>query len=641
MDKPHWRHKIFDYFKKHFIKETTSIFYDDLTDMYTYIPSNSQHAHNKIDYIWCNIDLLLSTIDSKPHDVQPIIKTDYRMLTLDLFMDKIIINKSNKQTRQLSSKTIYCYDEMHTTDGDWTWEKFNNHIENYLDDPCINLTVDKIRGIQSHKQLNQLWNLFRNSIIESAKINIKQKKRKLKRNFHPLYDSDLKKDLNTLKEIPDGNKSNQLTDLINILKRNNISMSGHYLHNKTFKIQDIIQNTVIMLESKYINATYEYKKVYKNDNNEDILYTEENEVKEQTNLHFQTVAGAINCEKDLSQFPEWQELYELKNDIHNTIYKDLIKYPSIEEWIETIKSLSNDKATRPSGILYEMLKKLNENNQARLHAFICVCMDLNDIPDKWKKATIYPIPKSKPFFANLTNTRLIILLETPWKAFINAKENNKELWLLSQDLGKAYDRVNIFMLEKAMKRIKIPSNFIKTISNLFQNWQNQVITAYGLTDPYDVLIGIDQGEIISPLLWCIYYNPLLCEIEQRKLGYTIEAPKIALNKFYGKDTTKETEKYTISSSAYMDDTQWLVPSQSNLESILEITDSFYKLNDIQVNKNKSELLVKYKHRGRRSKLKSHKPVILKFSSDSIFIIPVSPHSSIRILGVYFDERNTF
>ncbi|GBB87066.1 hypothetical protein RclHR1_13520008 [Rhizophagus clarus] len=526
MDKPHWRHKIFDYFKKHFIKETTSIFYDDLTDMYTYIPSNSQHAHNKIDYIWCNIDLLLSTIDSKPHDVQPIIKTDYRMLTLDLFMDKIIINKSNKQTRQLSSKTIYCYDEMHTTDGDWTWEKFNNHIENYLDDPCINLTVDKIR-------------------------------------------------------------------------------------------------------------------VYKNDNNEDILYTEENEVKEQTNLHFQTVAGAINCEKDLSQFPEWQELYELKNDIHNTIYKDLIKYPSIEEWIETIKSLSNDKATRPSGILYEMLKKLNENNQARLHAFICVCMDLNDIPDKWKKATIYPIPKSKPFFANLTNTRLIILLETPWKAFINAKENNKELWLLSQDLGKAYDRVNIFMLEKAMKRIKIPSNFIKTISNLFQNWQNQVITAYGLTDPYDVLIGIDQGEIISPLLWCIYYNPLLCEIEQRKLGYTIEAPKIALNKFYGKDTTKETEKYTISSSAYMDDTQWLVPSQSNLESILEITDSFYKLNDIQVNKNKSELLVKYKHRGRRSKLKSHKPVILKFSSDSIFIIPVSPHSSIRILGVYFDERNTF
>ncbi|GBB86000.1 hypothetical protein RclHR1_12440003 [Rhizophagus clarus] len=210
-----------------------------------------------------------------------------------------------------------------------------------------------------------------------------------------------------------------------------------------------------------------------------------------------------------------------------------MKYPTLDEWIDNVKSLPNNKASGPSGISYEMLKNLNEDNQSFLHAFICVCMDLNDIPDEWKKATIYLIPKPKLFFANLTNTRPIMLLETPRKAFISllnrrlsrilknnnvlkgnqfaalpgnstfepirmineiiqdAKENNKELWLLSQDLGKAYDRVNIFMLEKAMKRIKILPNFIKIISSLFKNRQNQVITAYGLTDPYDVLIGID------------------------------------------------------------------------------------------------------------------------------------------------------
>ncbi|GBB95042.1 hypothetical protein RclHR1_24660001 [Rhizophagus clarus] len=132
------------------------------------------------------------------------------------------------------------------------------------------------------------------------------------------------------------------------------------------------------------------------------------------------------------------------------------------------------------------------------------------------------------------------------------------------------------MLKKAIERIKILPNFIKTISNLFKNRQNQVITTYGLTDPYDVLIGIDQGEVILPLLWCIYYDPLLCEIEQRKLGYTLKASKIALNKFYGEDTSEETEKLTISSSAYMDDTQWLAPSQNNLEKILEIADQCVK-----------------------------------------------------------------
>ncbi|GBB89022.1 hypothetical protein RclHR1_15670002 [Rhizophagus clarus] len=397
----------------------------------------------------------------------------------------------------------------------------------------------------------------------------------------------------------DGNKSSNLSDFISITKRHNITIFSQFLHDKTFKYKEILQNIIIMLESKYINATYEYKKnimdafiqernqnyktdkkkmiksilershtslsidkVYKNDNNEDTLYTEENEVNEQTNLHFQMIADAINCEKDLSQHPEWQDQYQPKHDVQHTIYSNLMKYLTLNEWIDNIKSLPNNKAAGPSSISYEMLKNLNEDNQSLLHVFICVCMNLNDIPDEWKKATIYPIPKPKPFFTNLTNTRLIMLLETPQKAFISllnrrlsqilknnnmlkenqfavlsgnstfepicmineiiqdAKENNKELWLLSQDLGKAYDRVNIFMLEK-------------------------------------------------------------------------------------------------------------------------IADSFYKLNDIQVTKEKSELLIRYKQERYRPKLKPHEPVTLRFGSDSIFIIPVSPQSSIRILGVYFDEKNTF
>ncbi|GES88564.1 RNA-directed DNA polymerase from mobile element jockey-like [Rhizophagus clarus] len=673
LNAPHWRHDIFNYFKKHFIKESTSVFCDDISDMYIYIPNNPNHAHNKIDYIWCNIDLMLSTIDSKPQDVQPVIKMDHQMITLDLFIDDIIINKNNTQKRQTLPKTIYCYNEMQKTDGEWNWDKFNKDISEYFDDSNIKLTTNKIRGINSQKQLNQLWNLFRKAIMHSAKYNVKQKKKKIKQNRHPLYDSDLKKNLNMLKGMlnkirrakldfndrsienrqkiithitalhrrSNGIRSSTLSDFISIMKRHNITISNRFLRDKTFQYKDILQNTIIILESKYINATYEYKKnmmdtfiqernqnyktdkkkmiksvlerphtslfidkVYKNNNNKDTLYTEENEVKEQTNLHFQTIAGAINY-----------------------------------EWIDNVKSLPNNKASGPSGISYEMLKNLNEDNQSFLHAFICVCMDLNDIPDEWKKATIYPIPKPKPFFANLTNTRPITLLETPRKAFISllnrhlsrilkndnvlkgnqfaalpgnstfepirminkiiqdAKENNKELWLLSQDLGKAYDCVNIFMLEKR---------------KLYHR-------CYGV---YTMI-------------------PLLYEIEQRKLGYTLEAPKIALNKFYGEDTSEETEKLTISSSAYMDDTQWLVPSQNNLEKILEIADSFYKLNDIQVNKEKSELLVRYKQGRYRLKLKPHESVTLRFGSDLIFIIPVSPRSSIHILGIYFDERNTF
>ena len=90
---------------------------------------------------------------------------------------------------------------------------------------------------------------------------------------------------------------------------------------------------------------------------------------------------------------------------------------------------------------------------------------------------------------------------------------------MSQDLSKAYDRVNIHVLRKAFDRLKIPCDFTDLILSLFTKRRNRVFTAVGITDPYDVLIGIDQGEVISPLLWCIYYDPILCEIEFRNLGY--------------------------------------------------------------------------------------------------------------------------
>lgn len=60
--------------------------------------------------------------------------------------------------------------------------------------------------------------------------------------------------------------------------------------------------------------------------------------------------------------------------------------------------------------------------------------------------------------------------------------NNNELWILSQDIGKAYDCANISQLRKAMDRIKIPTDFSNLILGLFKDRKNEVITAaYGKT----------------------------------------------------------------------------------------------------------------------------------------------------------------
>src|SRR6266542_6388955 len=72
-----------------------------------------------------------------------------------------------------------------------------------------------------------------------------------------------------------------------------------------------------------------------------------------------------------------------------------------------------------------------------------------------------------------------------------------------------------------MDRVKIPSSCIEFILDFFTHRKNAILTKDGLSEYYDVKIGIDQGEVISPLLWCIYFDPLLYEINQLNKGYTL------------------------------------------------------------------------------------------------------------------------
>ena len=226
--------------------------------------------------------------------------------------------------------------------------------------------------------------------------------------------------------------------------------------------------------------------------------------------------------------------------------------------------MPNDKAAGPSGIYNEHLKHLDTKVQQLLLSLIQMIFKVGSIPDEWRIAHIYLIPKPTEWYFDITKTRPITLLETCRKAFAKilnkrlakiiskhnilqgnnyaglpgkstqepikmlnmiieeAVENKKELWLLFQDLSKTYDRVDLNYLKKALDRIKLPPLFSQLIINLFVNRKNSIFTQVGLTDQYDVKIGIDQGEVISPLLWIIYYDPLLCEIQKQKLGYTMK-----------------------------------------------------------------------------------------------------------------------
>jgi hypothetical protein len=189
-----------------------------------------------------------------------------------------------------------------------------------------------------------------------------------------------------------------------------------------------------------------------------------------------------------------------------------------------------------------MLKHMSPSLSNYLKDIISLCFNTGLVPSQWNEATIYPIPKPTDWNCQLKNTRPICLLETARKLMTkimnnrlanilyrfhilkgnnyaglpggschtpihilesiihDASSNNKSLFIFLQDISKAFDSIDTNMLEMAMLRLKLPLGFIKLTISLFTNRSNRVITADGLSTPYKVKIGIDQGEVISPLL---------------------------------------------------------------------------------------------------------------------------------------------
>jgi hypothetical protein len=255
-----------------------------------------------------------------------------------------------------------------------------------------------------------------------------------------------------------------------------------------------------------------------------------------------------------------------------------------------------NKATGPQGISNEMLKHLNESSLRILLNIFNACLKLQQIPKAWKQANIFPISKKPKFTGQLQQTRPISLIEHTRKIFTKIITNRianicnkysilsehnhialpntstallistlshifedaniykKELWTLSQDMSKAYDTVHIPLLIEALLRIKVSNSITSLIKDIFSERQNSVITNLGQTSFYPVIDGIDQGETITPLLWRIYYDPLITSISKQYKGYALQTQHTTNN-----NTIKHI--YTsFSVLAYMDDTIWIAES---------------------------------------------------------------------------------
>ncbi|KAG9291166.1 hypothetical protein G9A89_013038 [Geosiphon pyriformis] len=132
----------------------------------------------------------------------------------------------------------------------------------------------------------------------------------------------------------------------------------------------------------------------------------------------------------------------------------------------------------------------------------------------------------------------------------NALEKSHELWLVLQDMHKAYDSVGWPHLEASLCHIKMCGKFIKFFGNIYNNRFNRVMTDFGLSDGYKVLDSLNQSET-------------------------------------GRIKTSEGITSFFATGVFVDDTIWVGNGQASIQHIFNVANEFFLINDININSKKT------------------------------------------------------
>jgi hypothetical protein len=296
-----------------------------------------------------------------------------------------------------------------------------------------------------------------------------------------------------------------------------------------------------------------------------------------------------------------------------------------------IKKLKNNKAHGTDMVLNEYLKNTDDKMLPIYNLMFNLVLNTGHIPTSWLTGIIRPLYKKKGDKTDVNNYRGLTLLSCFGKLFTSVLNNRltsflechnaigteqagfrkgystlehiftmrclldlylekkKRLYCCFVDYKKAFDTIDRITLWHKLISHNINGKFFKVIFNLYHGAKSCV--SLGKNAPMSIffscLVGVRQGENLSPVLFAIYLNDLEQFLSKKYNGLPLLKNTVS-ESLEDDDVTVYLNLFIL---LYADDTILLSENEVELQNALDGMLEYCKLNKLHINTSKTKVMI--------------------------------------------------
>ena len=198
------------------------------------------------------------------------------------------------------------------------------------------------------------------------------------------------------------------------------------------------------------------------------------------------------------------------------------------------------------------------------------------------------------------------------------QSKHSDLFVIAYDQSKAYDSIQHWHVELALKRFSWPQKAISFVLNFLSSACSRILTAHGLTDSFKLLNSIRQGCPFSPLIYVICIDPL---------HYLLRSKAMELN--LGVNWGPQVHRQRDTSLGFADDTLTLNETPEAAHKCHTMVSTFFSVHSLSLNFKKTNARYLCNTHGRLFKLNQ-----LDWGVGTAAIVWRGPEVPFRYLGVH-------